>query len=237
MRRRSAVLFATVAVCLAVAAQADCPDVDVRPEDEHRYTERRAGDRVWCEGRFAESTSGGMTAVGFGAGAAVERQDDGRLAVHWPPVDRPTSLRIRSRRSRAYYLLDAEAPPREARFVWPAQVIDQIKIPESDLVVALRAERDGRDALVPVGRVGEPLRVAFLSAVAFENVTAELFRVEAGGEQPVPWEDQRELGAVPANQLFRIALPERLGPGLYRVKVIGETTTRPVPTIEYLWIP
>lgn len=238
MKGRAVVVFVTVALGLAVAARADCPEVDVRPDDQQRYVERKDDQgRVWCEGRFAESTSGGMTAVGFGAGTAVERQDDGDLQVRWPAVDRATTLRIRSRRPRTYYLLDAEAPARNTSFTWPADVIDAIQIPENDLVVALRAERDGRDALVPVGAAGEPLRVAFLSAVAFENVTAELFRVEAGGEQPVPWDDRRDLGPVLANNLFRLPLPAGLPPGLYRLKVLGHTRTRPVPTIEHLWIP
>lgn len=237
MRALAAVLVAAVALGLGGEASAECPEVDVRQDDEQRYRERRSGDRVWCEGRYAESTSGGMTAVGFGRGAAVERQGD-ELVVHWPPVDGPTSLRIRSRRSRAYYLLDAEALPRDASFAWPAEVADAVGIPEQDLVASVRGERDGRDALVPVGAASDqPLKVAFLSAVSFEEVDAELFRVAAGGEHPVPWEDRRRLGPVLANQLFRISLPAELEPGLYRLRVLGKTRTRPVPTVEHLWIP
>lgn len=237
MRATAAALAVLVALGWALAARAECSKVDVRQDDEHRYVERREGDLVWCEGRYAESTSGGMTAVGFGRGAAVERQDD-LLVVHWPAVDRPSTLRIRSRRSRDYYLLDTESLPREAHFTWKPAVLEAIGIEERDLVAEVRAEREGRPALVPVGAASEqPLKVAFLSAVGFERITAELWRVEAAGEEPVVWEDQREIGPVLANQLFRVALPAELAPGLYRLKVIGHTRTRPVPAVEHLWIP
>jgi hypothetical protein len=235
MRVRAAAVVAGLALGLGLEVAADCPQVDVREGDLQRYTERTDGNRVWCEGRYAESTSGGMTAVGFGRGSLVERDGDA-LVVHWPPVDQPTTLRIRSRRSRDYYLLDAEARPKEEGFRWPAKVAQEVGIAEQDLVVARRAEREGHDALLPVGAASEqPLRVAFLSAVGFEGITAELFR--AGSDEPEPWPDRRDLGPVPANQLFRIALPEGLAPGLYRLKVVGQTRTRPVPTIEHLWVP
>lgn len=217
----------------AARARAACDSlVKTRASDPLSYRER--GDR--CEGVYAQDVSGSSSLLVASLVESFEAIDDTSslpLRVEWaPPAGEAVALRAYSIRPGLFYRMETAHPIAASPYVWPASVLQALRIASADIGVTGSAAHmvngEPRAVLVPL-RISQrkaPIRTAryrvtIWPSVELSDVFVTLATTGADG-QPVRYLQRDEnlaYGFYPAEHAIDILLQPLGARGIYFVRV------------------
>lgn len=215
-----------------------CDSLKTRETDPLRYRQR--GDR--CEGLYAQDVAGSSDLLVASLVESFEAIDDTSslpLRVEWTPPDRePVRLRAYSIKPGLFYRMDTAKPIAASSYVWPADVLQSLRITNADIgvtgSVSTMLGGELHDVLVPV-RIGQRkpparstrYRVALWSNVELSDVFITLATAGPDGK-PVKYlqhDANLAYGFYPAERAIDIRLEPLTERGIYYVR-IGATRKR-----------
>ncbi|HEX5073889.1 MAG TPA: hypothetical protein VFW03_11810 [Gemmatimonadaceae bacterium] len=215
-----------------------CDSLKTRESDPLRYRQR--GDR--CEGVYAQEVSGSSDLLVASLVESFETIDDTSslpLRVEWTPPDgEAVRLRAYSIKPGLFYRMDTATPIAASSYLWPADVLQALRISNADIGVTGSASAmlggERRDVLVPlrIGRHKPPARstryrLALWSNVELNDVFITLATTGSDGK-PVKYLQRDEnlaYGFYPAERAIDITLEPLAARGFYYVR-IGATRKR-----------
>jgi len=209
-----------------------CDSLETRATDPLRYRQR--GDR--CEGVYNQKVSGSSDLLVASLVESFEAIDDTSslpLRVEWtPPNGEAVKLRAYSIKPGLYYRMDTAKPIAASSYLWPADVLQALRISNADIGVTgstsatLGGER--REVLVPL-RIGQRkpparstrYRMSVWSSVELSDVFITLATVGPDGK-PVSYLQRDEslaYGFYPAERAIDIRLQPLEARGIYFVRI------------------
>ena len=215
-----------------------CDSLKTRASDPLRYRQR--GDR--CEGVYAQDVAGSSDLLVASLVESFEAIDDTSslpLRVEWTPPDgQAVMLRAYSIKPGLFYRMDTAKPIAASSYLWPADVLQSLRISNADIGVtgSAPATLGGKrhEVLVPL-RIGQRkpparatrYRMALWSSVELSDVFITLATAGPDG-RPVKYLQRDEnlaYGFYPAERAIDVTLKPLTDRGIYYVS-IGATRKR-----------
>jgi len=209
-----------------------CDSLKTRESDPLRYRQR--GDR--CEGVYAQNVAGSSDLLVASLVESFEAIDDTSslpLRVEWTPPDgEAVRLRAYSIKPGLFYRMDTAKPIAASSYLWPADVLQSLRISNADIGVTGSASAmlggERREVLVPV-RIGQRkpparstrYRIALWSSVELSDVFITLATAGPDGK-PVKYLQRDEnlaYGFYPAERAIDIRLKPLTARGIYYVGI------------------
>ena len=206
--------------------------VKTRASDPLRYRQR--GDR--CEGIYSQEVSGSSSLLVASLVESFEAIDDTSsrpIRVEWTPPDgQAVALRAYSIKPGLYYRMETAKPIAASPYLWPADVLQALRIGNADIGVTGSASAmlggERREVLVPL-RIGQRkpparstrYRVTIRPSVELSDVFITLATVGADGK-PVSYLQRDEnlaYGFYPAERAIDIRLKPLEARGIYYVGI------------------